>query len=110
MKLLFDQNLPPRLVGILSVDFPGSAHVAELGMDRAADLDLWTFAKENGYCVVTKDSDFGDWAQVFGYPPAVVWLRVGNCSTRDLITKLRAKKEQIARLGNPDEPWVLVII
>lgn len=38
MKLLFDQNLSPRIPAILSADFPGSKHLHELGLDRAADL------------------------------------------------------------------------
>lgn len=109
MKLLFDQNLSPRIAAILAKEFPGSAHVVQLGLDARPDIQVWNYAKDHGYCLVSKDSDFGDWAQLLGYPPALVWLRVGNCSTRDLITKLRLHREKICRLGMDGEPWVLVI-
>lgn len=33
MKLLLDQNLAPRIAEILTHDFPGSMHVASLGLD-----------------------------------------------------------------------------
>ena len=110
MKLLFDQNISPRVADILSEDFPDSKHVVDLQMDQVADLDLWNYAKENGFCIVSKDADFGDWAQIFGYPPALVWLRMGNCSTRDLITQLKSRAENIRKLGQEGHPWVLVIL
>lgn len=37
VKLLFDQNLSHKLVGLLSPEFPGSMHVRDLGMAAAAD-------------------------------------------------------------------------
>ena len=110
MKLLFDQNISPRAAKILGRDFPGSAHVLELGLDEKPDLELWEYAKENDFCIVSKDSDFGDWAQIFGCPPTLVWLRVGNCSTRDLIAKMRAHAVLIHRLGKENEHSVLVIM
>ena len=109
MKLLFDQNLSPRLSQILTEDFPDSKHVLDLGLDQTPDLDLWKFARDSGYCIVSKDSDFGDWAQVFGSPPPLVWLRVGNCKTRDLVTKLSRNAERIHSLGAKGNAWVLVI-
>ena len=110
MKLLFDQNLSQRIPDILAREFPGSKHVAELRLADAPDLQLWTYAKENDFCIVSKDSDFGDWAQLFGCPPPLVWLRVGNCSTRDIITKLRANSQGIQQLGKENHPWVLIIL
>jgi predicted nuclease of predicted toxin-antitoxin system len=37
MKLLFDQNLSPRLVERLSDLYPDSVHVQAVGLDRALD-------------------------------------------------------------------------
>ncbi len=34
MRLLFDQNLSCRLVGLLAADYPISCHVAEVGLDE----------------------------------------------------------------------------
>lgn len=110
MKLLFDHNLSPRIPAILSAEFPGSKHLHELGLDRAADLAIWEFAKVNGYCIVSKDSDFSDWGLVFGFPPTIVWVRTGNCSTRDIISKLRRRTEAIRSLGQDGKPWILVLL
>jgi predicted nuclease of predicted toxin-antitoxin system len=110
MKLLFDHNLSPRIPAVLSPEFPGSKHLYELGLDRAADLEVWEFAKANDYCIVSKDSDFSDWGQVFGFPPAIIWVRTGNCSTKELITKLRRKTDVIRSLGKDGQSWILVLL
>ena len=51
MKLLFDENLSPRLVELLAADFPGCTHVEFLGMRGLADAVVWNYAGENGYTV-----------------------------------------------------------
>lgn len=73
MKLLFDQNLSPRLVDLLSDLYPNSAHVSLVELDRALDVALWNYASENGYTIVTKDADFDELSQARGYPPKIVW-------------------------------------
>jgi predicted nuclease of predicted toxin-antitoxin system len=60
MRLLFDQNLSPRLVGALSDLFPGSEHVGEKGLGAATDNAVWNYAKVNNLVIVTKDSDFNE--------------------------------------------------
>ncbi len=45
MKLLFDQNLSPRLVHRLADLYPNSTHVADVSLDRAFDKDIWTYAQ-----------------------------------------------------------------
>lgn len=37
MRLLFDQNLSPRLVNRLADLYPSSQHVSFIGLDRAND-------------------------------------------------------------------------
>ena len=41
MKLLFDQNLSPKLVTRLADLFPGSLHVQSAGLDQADDEKIW---------------------------------------------------------------------
>jgi predicted nuclease of predicted toxin-antitoxin system len=38
MKLLFDQNLSPKLVGIFAKQFVGSKYLQELNLDEVDDL------------------------------------------------------------------------
>jgi predicted nuclease of predicted toxin-antitoxin system len=40
------------------------------------------FCEAAGICIVSKDDDFHQRSFVFGHPPKVVWVRLGNCSTR----------------------------
>jgi predicted nuclease of predicted toxin-antitoxin system len=79
MRLLFDQNLSSVLVGRLSDLFPESTHVKSLGMMKAEDVAIWGYAAQNGFTIVSKDSDFQQRSLLLGAPPKVVWLRVGNC-------------------------------
>jgi predicted nuclease of predicted toxin-antitoxin system len=60
MKLLFDQNLSPRLTGRLADLFPDSSHVSFVGLDRASDGAVWAHAQAAGLVNVTKDSDYSD--------------------------------------------------
>jgi predicted nuclease of predicted toxin-antitoxin system len=58
VKLLFDQNLPTRIVHSLSDIFPNSQHVKLLGMAATDDRAIWNHARENGFSIISKDSDF----------------------------------------------------
>jgi len=58
VKLLFDQNLSRRLVGMLSIEYPESRHVTEVGLDTATDAVIWSYAGEHDFLIVSKDSDF----------------------------------------------------
>ncbi len=58
MKLLFDHHLSRKLVARLADQYPASSHVVFHGLDHADDVDIWTFARTNGYTIVTKDNDF----------------------------------------------------
>jgi predicted nuclease of predicted toxin-antitoxin system len=89
MKLLFDQNLSSNLVRMLSDLFPKSEYVKNLGMMRSDDGAIWTYARDNGFVIVSKDADFQQRSLVLGAPPKVVWLRVGNCPTSRIEKLLR---------------------
>jgi predicted nuclease of predicted toxin-antitoxin system len=84
VKLLLDQNLSPRLIERLSADFPESTHVHRVGLDRAPDDEVWNYAKNGGFIIVTKDSDFHERSVLHGPPPKIVWIRRGNCSTEQI--------------------------
>ena len=95
MKLLFDQNLSHKLVRRLADLFPDSVHVREVGLKEAGDPVVWAYAQDHGLMVVSKDSDFHQRSFLYGYPPKVVWVRLGNCSTADVERVLRTNYEVI---------------
>ncbi len=80
MKLLLDENLSRRVVPFILDAYPGSTQIALLGMERADDQTVWDYAKQNGYAIVTRDSDYLDLSALHGQPPKIVWLRTGNQS------------------------------
>lgn len=89
MKLLFDQNLAASLVNRLADVFPASAHVRLTGLERADDGVIWAYAREHGFMLVSKDSDFQQRSLLYGAPPKFVWLRCGNCPTSRIEELLR---------------------
>lgn len=109
MKLLFDQNLSRRLVSLLASEFPGSEHTSNLGLDRADDLVLWEQARDKGWVIVSKDTDFLHLALLRGHPPKVVYLETVNCPTDAIVQLLMDSHEQIERFGNdPIESFLLL--
>ncbi|MBN9519931.1 DUF5615 family PIN-like protein [bacterium] len=99
MKLLFDQNLSHRLVAQLAAEYPGSAHVRDLGLGSAPDPDVWARAAADGFAVVSKDTDFQQRALLHGYPPKVVWVRLGNCTTAAVAALLRTRRADVLAFG-----------
>jgi predicted nuclease of predicted toxin-antitoxin system len=96
--LLFDQNLSPRLVQRLADSFPGALHVSDIGLDRATDEAVSAYAQANECIVVSKDTDFGFRGAGSG-APRVIWLRLGNCTTRQIEQALRANRAEIDALA-----------
>ena len=97
MRLLFDEQLSEELVTKLADLFPESLHVRLLGAGGAADPSVWDLAREHQCVLVTKDEDFHRLSVLRGAPPLVVWLRIGNCTTEDIVRVLRARAADIRR-------------
>ena len=104
MKLLLDQNLFFKLIPLISSAFPGSRHIKEFNLTQQQDSQIWSFAAERGFTIVSKDSDFLHLALLRGHPPKVLYLRLGNCSTRDVAARLLLGQETIkAFINHPEE-------
>ncbi|MFQ5638090.1 MAG: DUF5615 family PIN-like protein [bacterium] len=97
MKLLFDQNLSYRLSNALQDVFPNSSHVSKLNMKKASDFEIWEYARQHGYVIVTQDADFFDMSLLKGFPPQIVWLRCGNQKTELIETFLRQHVDEISQ-------------
>ena len=109
MKLLFDQNLSPKLVQRLSDLFPESDHVFFLGMDSQPDVEIREFAANEHFTLVTKDADFGEIYSLFGGPPKVIWIRRGNCATDSVEHIIRSHFDDIIGLDQELSPGVLTL-
>jgi len=84
-RLLLDQNLSFKISKGIKDIFPDTKHVSDLNLIGSNDLDIWNYAKNNNYCIVTFDSDFIDISVLNGFPPKIIWLRIGNSSTNNII-------------------------
>jgi len=52
-------------------------------------------ARDHGLVIVTKDENFHRLSVLLGPPPKVMWVRLGNCSTDDVIRLLQGRREAI---------------
>jgi len=109
MKLLFDQNLSPQLVSNLEDLFPDSNHVYAVKLDRALDSEVYEYARREGFTLVTKDADFSDLNMLRGFPPKIIWIRRGNCSTATIGDILRRHYDDIMNLESDSTKGVLTL-
>jgi predicted nuclease of predicted toxin-antitoxin system len=109
VKLLFDQNLSWRLVGHVRDAFPESVHVTSEGLATATDDEIWAFAGAKGFVVVSKDPDFRQLAFLHGPPPKVVWFRVGNASTVEILEVILDYVEAIKSFIQSEDEALLVL-
>lgn len=83
-----DAQLPPRLAVLLSGLGHSAEHAFDAGLGGASDALVWRHAVETGAVIVTKDSDFAFRRRLSKDGPAVVWVRLGNTTSRALAETL----------------------
>ena len=109
MKLLADENLPPRIVRDLADLFPDSTHVSATGLSSTSDTIIWKYAKAHGYTFLTKDKDFASLSIAWGTPPQVILLQTGNCSTDELLQMIRNNAIRFSDFENDARRSLLVL-
>ena len=109
MKLLFDENISPKLVAALQDEFPDSEHVFNAGLGAAPDGDIWKYAESRGLAIVTKDHDFEALSALQGAPPKLILLALGNTSTQQIEKAIRDSAESIRLFGENAAGSCLVI-
>lgn len=82
--------------------FPDSSHVRLIGLDRADDLSIWAHARDQGFAIVSFDSDFYERVVIEGFPPKVILLRCGNSSTNHVRELIESYSDRI--LAFEDDP------
>jgi predicted nuclease of predicted toxin-antitoxin system len=109
VKLLFDENLSPNLVGLVRDEYPDSAHVRDVGLRGAADRRIWEYARDNGFVIVSKDDDFRQRSLLEGAPPKVVRLQVGNAGAAPIAELLREQAPRLRQFEGEEESAFLII-
>lgn len=100
MRVLFDEQPSEALVRHIQDLSPDAVHVRLLGLGGAGDEVVWQRAIDLGCVLVTKDEDFHRLSVLKGSPPKVVWIRLGNGSTRDIANLLRERWPRIEEFVN----------
>lgn len=109
MKLLLDENLSDRIIHRIVDFYPDSEHVKTLALTNTDDSLIWTFAKENGFVIVSKDSDFHQRSLLYGHPPKFIYLRIGNSPTSKIVQILRDNFDTITQFGERELESILVL-
>jgi len=97
VKFLVDAQLPPALAKALREAGHNAEHVEDAGLRHAKDPIIWKYALAQGRAIITKDEDFPNRLLVSASSPQIVWLRVPNCSKRELLRWLLPEIPQIVR-------------
>jgi predicted nuclease of predicted toxin-antitoxin system len=58
MRLLFNQNISFRIHNHLDSEFSDCKSLKELDLVDATDLDIWHFARNHDYHILTFNADF----------------------------------------------------
>lgn len=66
-----------------------------LGLGGAADSAIWQYAAEQGVVLVTKDEDFHRLSVFRGFPPKVIWVRLGNGTTAEVAALLEQHRSAV---------------
>lgn len=102
-KLLFDENLSFRIVKGIQAKFPESTHVHLIMGRKQSDHSIFSFARDNHFTIVTSDVDFQNIQMMSGFPPKIVWLRLGNTSTINILNRILATADKIQEfIDNPE--------
>jgi len=97
VKFLIDANLPPRLCAWLKSRRHDAQHLFDLDLLDATDTEIWRRAEVQKLVIVSREIDFYDRALLFGAPPQVVHVGVGNCSNARLSEILTIEWDEIER-------------
>ena len=94
MNYLLDVNVPDGISRFQSSEF---YTVKTLGLTWS-DQDIWQYALQMQYTIVTKDTDFFHRAMAANTAPKIVQLKIGNMRLKDFEHWIEQHWNQIERL------------
>lgn len=108
MKVLIDAQLSPSLAAWINQTFAGvqADSAWNLGLSDKSDHQIYTYAKQNSYVIMTKDSDFLSLMEKFGSPPNIIWVTCGNTSNAVMRGILLRTLPQVVELMSGGEVLV----
>ncbi|WP_438749301.1 DUF5615 family PIN-like protein [Pararhizobium sp. O133] len=109
MRVLVDAQLPPALARWISARGYEAVHVADKGMQAAADRLIWEYALTDGWVIITKDEDFAQRKVLTQISPAIVWIRWPNTRRQELLIRFEAVLPAVAAAVERGETLIEVV-
>ena len=99
LRFIVDTQLPPSLAVFLRKRGFDATHVFDYpSREFTPDDEVISFAIKENRIVVSKDVDFFDYFLLKNYPPAVLFLQLGNIKNRDLLVFMENNLNTICAL------------
>ena len=98
MRLLYNNMLSDKLIAQLADIYPDSLHIKNIGPENVPDTEVWTYAREHGLTIVTKDRDYREISQARGHPPKVVLITLLD-STDSIPTSPTSRRPRLTATG-----------
>jgi len=108
VRFLVDAQLPPALARWLAERGVSATPIRDVGLRESDDGSIVNFALSGNWTLVTKDEDLVTRCISSPAAPAVVWLRLGNCTNRALFTWLEPFLGEIQRRLSEGEKLIEV--
>jgi len=93
--MIGDAQLPPLLARWITDHGGQAVHIVNLDLLQANDQAIWQKAMAEDWIVISKDADFLHHAQQADDRGKLLWVRIGNCRTRNLLDRFEASWAQI---------------
>jgi len=106
MKFLVDAQISPAIAAWINRTFEDIEAVSARSVELqfANDAEIYTYARENGYNVMSKDGDFLNFVRKFGHPLHFIWITCGNTSNakmREVLGKTMKSVNELIENGEP---------
>lgn len=110
MKLLIDAQISPAIAAWINRTCSDirAISVRSVDLQFAGDYEIYKYAKQNGYVIMSKDDDFLNQIEKHGSPPAMIWITCGNTSNARMREILASSLPRVRGLLEKGEPIVEV--
>ena len=109
MRFVVDAQLPPALAKFFTEAGYTAEHVLDLKLAQASDSAIWEYAGRVGAVVVTKDEDFAARRAVAQAGPQILWVRIGDTTTPQLLLRLGPRLAELMRVLESGEKIVELV-
>jgi len=100
VNFLVDNQIPEALCRFFDQRGHNSRHLLDFNLDEASDIEIWNYAANRNWVVVSKDEDFLHLANRPDDPGKLLWVRIGNCRKQTLLQAFERNLPELVRAFN----------